>query len=422
MLSISHLLCAEISYIIDDVIATSNNRHADAVSVHPYTGSCGGPEIFHDKHAWQSSLFTKLRTVVGNKPILSTEVGWSTCALPQNLSIPAVCAAYPGSEDTLDDQAIYLARQWLLSCLDRRPFTFVYQYANGEPNPANNSDIHPEVHNASDGGANYGLNWNLDGPPKPAMIATMAFQKAVGQRDFIRRIAPETRHVVPAAAAGTEMRGIHSDDVDDFTFVLGFGNGRPAGTKLSSAVAKSGTAAVSLYAVWSLKMDGAEKMRVGTGNMTACPGMLAQPLLERGAASVGAACESACRKASRCRSFAVWPNANATASVCTLFGSRCLTPYLDSTGCGGSHCADAEAFTLRQTELQNVTFAVPTAQNKSNGDAEMRSQSDAAAAAACFSTTDVYGANKGKWCADPLTGLLTVRAGEAPFYLELLQS
>jgi hypothetical protein len=409
---------------IDDVIAiaTSNYRHADAVSVHPYTGSCGGPEIFHDKNAWQSSLFTKLRTVVGNKPILSTEVGWSTCALPQNVSIPAVCAAYPGSEDTLDDQAIYLARQWLLSCMDRTPFTFVYQYANGEPNPANNSDIHPEEHNASDGGANYGLNWNLDGPPKPAMVATMAFQKAVGQRDFIRRIAPETRHATLAAAAGTEMRGINSDDVDDFTFVLGFGNTRPTGAAPSRAVAKSSTAAVSFYAVWSLKMDGAEKMRVGKGNMTACPGVLAQPLLERGAAPA-ATCESACRKASRCRSFAFWPNANTTAGVCTLFGSRCLTPYMDSTGCGGSHCADAEAFTLRQTELQNVTFAVPTAQNENGGDGKMRGQSAAAAAVgACFSATDAYGADKGKWCADPSTGLLAVRVGEAPVYLKLLQS
>lgn len=391
--------------------------YADAVSVHPYTGSCGGPEIFHDKNAWQSGLFTKLRNVVGGKPILATEVGWSTCAQTKNISASVVCAAYPGSEDTLDDQAIYLARQWLLSCLDRTPFTFVYQYANGELNPANNSDIHPEIHNASDGGANYGLNWNLDGPPKPAMVATTAFRKAVGQRDFIRRITPEIAHgataqTTPVTAAGRETRK-GPEDADDFTFVLGFGNDHPTGTiPLHTATGRS-TAAVTLYAVWSLKMDGAEKMLVGTGNMTACPGVLAQPLLE-GTPAPAAACEAACRNAPRCRSFAVWPKANTSAGICTLFGSRCLTPYIDVTDCGGSHCADAQAFTLRQTKLQNVTFDVSNTASEQGG--ENRRQ----VAAAWFSAIDVYGVEKGKCCEDTATGLLTVEVGEAPLYLKLL--
>ena len=421
------------SYISEVGVAALS--FADAVSVHPYTGSCGGPEIFTDKRAWQSGLFARLRQTLAplGLPVLSSEVGWSTCSSARNRSASAMCQGYPGSEDTLQDQAIYLARQFLLNALVGIPATFVYQWADGDLNPANNSDSRPgEVHNASDGGDNFGLNFAFGGPPKPALLAATHFQRAVGRRAMTGRVVPV--HPQTSSRGGG---GDSSQDDSDFTYVLAFAprphehepwaggtlgalgggviRGRAGAAAMSApAAAAAAGSSPDLYAVWSLGMDKASAELVGVGNKTACAGLLAQVMVRSGAlGQAGRACEAECQSAPRCRSFAIWPNATTTAAAapgthaasstrwaCSLYGSRCSPPAVEAARCGGSNappCTLVQAFTLRQTFAQNITFA--------------------AGHGACFAKTDVFGAAHGEVCADTATGLLSVGATEAPMYL-----
>ena len=358
------------AYYISEIGAAL--QHADAVSVHPYTGAVGGPEIFLDPSAWQSGNFARLRAAVApyGLPVLWTEFGWSTCAASAG-GAPVVCAGYPGSEDSLFDQAVYLARQSLLSCLDATPAIFVYQWADGELNPSNSSDRRPEQHNTTSGSDNFGLNQALRGPAKPALLAARHLQATIGARPYIRRVVPVGDPPPPP------------DDAL-FTFVLAFG-AAPAGTAGVAPAAPAPTgAAVDALAVWSLRMDGAVAERVGRGNRTQCPGWLANAT-----AGTRAACQTACQEQPRCRSFVVDDGA------CALYGSRCTTP-----GVGGAAAAAAEAYSCRQAAPQIVSFRV-----------------DAGAGPACFGITGIDGADRGRSCADPATGVLTVEATEAPIYL-----
>jgi hypothetical protein len=356
-------------------------QFADAVSVHPYTGSCGGPEIYHDKSTWQHRLFTQLRQTLAPRglPIISSEVGWSTC---HHNASPALCGSYPGSEDTLHDQAIYLARQWLLSCLDGLPATFAYQWADGDGNPANNSDVHPATHNGSDGGDNFGINFGPSGPPKPALLAATYFQTAVGRRDLLASIPPSNP----------------GPNQTDFTFILAFGKNRPPGSFAARSQQKN-AAPPQAYGIWSLRMEGSEAKLVGSGNVSMCPGELLQPNISSISVSQGtpatSACEEACRAAPRCRSFVVRPGANR----CTLYGSRCLVPALDTAHCGGQSCVGVKAYTLRQTAVQTVSFMQPPG------------------GPSCFIVTDVFGTPNGTQCVNVSTGMLRVNATEAPMYL-----
>jgi hypothetical protein len=208
---------------------------------------------------------------------------------------------------------------------------------------------------------------------------------------------------------------------DEFTYIVAFGPPPHQTPSMRIAAAAQG---VDLYAVWSLGMDRALAEVVGVGTRTACPGLLSQSVIalpsRGGAAALGradSACEASCRAAPRCRSFVVRPNATAAAElglsieatrhwVCSLHGSRCTTPALDSSvRCNSEHqppCADVRAFTLRQAAAQNVTFA--------------------ASRATCFAATDVLGTAQGQVCSDAATGLLSVAATEAPMYLARVAS
>lgn len=333
--------------------------------------------------AWQSESYARLRAAVApfHIPVIASELGWSTCSIVAQPADPAVCAGYPGSEDTLSDQASYLARQWLLSSLDGAPCSFVYQWADGDMNPVNRSDHRPEARNTTDGGDNFGLNWRLGGPPKPALAAATFFQTAVGRRDLVGRVSA------------------HSPGPRDaeFTFVLGFGESRPRG---KFARVKARPQMAKAFAVWSLRMEGAVAELVGTGSNTACPGELDQPILP--VPVTASACGAACRDMPRCRSFVVRPAASGRIS-CTLHGSRCLAP--GNSNCAPPHtqCAQAAAYTLRQRAPQAVDFAVGVP-------APTR-------APQCFASFDVYGNSGPQRCTDPTTGLLHIEATEAPLYL-----
>jgi hypothetical protein len=392
------------AYFIGALSKSGALQYADAVSVHPYAGACGGPELYDDPSTWQHGLVERLHGET-DLPIIWSELGWSTCSDPHKHSVSATCASFPGSQDTLDDQAIFLARQWLLGALNATPALFVFEWANGDGLPDGHHNT-GAAHNASNGGDNFGLNWGLDGPPKPAYTAAAHFQAAVGRRDFIGRIQPTPP---PQMHLDDERRweGGGSGDAN-LTYILAFAAQRPVGSFATVAPQPLGTPAEA-YAVYSLQMTGAVAQQTGAGNRTACPGFLARVQLP-----TAAACEAACRSAPRCRSFVFWPNATGNVS-CSLCGSRCLSPGVVSTGnCSGGGgpggCIGAQAFTLRQSAKQNVTFSVP------------------ASGALCYAVTDVNGAAgvPATVCAgggEAAHGrLLTVGATDAPIYLTAVKS
>eukprot|EP01050_Picozoa_sp_SAG11_P004717 SAG11_NODE_308_length_10943_cov_6.679609_2_plen_1063_part_00 len=376
-------------------------QYADAVSVHPYTGSCGGPELFDDPSTWQHGLIEQLRCET-DLPIVWSELGWSTCSDPHNSSVSATCASFPGSQDTLDDQAIFLARQWLLGALNAAPALFVFEWANGDGLP--DGQHNTAATNASNGGDNFGLNWGMNGPPKPAYTAAAHFQAAVGRRDLIGRIQP----MPPPQMHLDERRweGGGSSEAN-LTYILAFAAQRPVGSFATVAPRPPGPPPEA-YSVYSLQMTGAVAQQTGAGDRTSCPGFLARLWLP-----TTAACEEACRSTPRCRSFVFWPRAGNVS--CSLCGSRCLSPGVVLTGrCSGDGgpggCAGALAFTLRQSAKQNVTFAVP------------------AGGARCYAVTDAYGAagTPATICArggGAANGrLLEVGATDAPIYLTALKS
>ena len=216
-------------------------------------------------------------------------------------------------------------------------------------------------------------------PPKPALLAATYFQTAVGRRDLIASITPSNA----------------SPNKTDFTFILAFGKNRPPGSFAARSQQKN-AAPPQAYGIWSLRMEGSEAKLVGSGNVSMCPGELLQPDISsiQGIPATSA-CEEACRAAPRCRSFVVRPGANR----CTLYGSRCLVPALDTAHCGGQSCAGVKAYTLRQTAVQTVSFMQPPG------------------GPSCFIVMDVFGTPNGTQCVNVSTGMLRVNATEAPMYL-----
>ena len=96
-------------------------RYVDAVSVHAYCS--GAPEQMR----WR---FDALRKIVGNSTaILSGEWGWGTCTKAGS-NTPINCLG--GTEPDIvseNDQAMFVARQWLMNALERVPISIYCKHA-----------------------------------------------------------------------------------------------------------------------------------------------------------------------------------------------------------------------------------------------------------------------------------------------------
>jgi hypothetical protein len=160
-------------------------QYVDAVSVHAYV--TGAPE----QNRWQ---FAKIRNIIGSgKALVSGEWGWSTCTNGAG-GQPAECVG--GTKpDILSfaDQAMYVARQWLVNALERIPLSIYYEYMNDDTDTFQCES-----------------NWGLvqsNGQAKPSYHAAVAVQKFVGRRPFLSQLPTHgnkiMEYVLAFGAAGS---------------------------------------------------------------------------------------------------------------------------------------------------------------------------------------------------------------------------
>ena len=151
-------------------------QYADAVSAHAYCS--GAPEQMR----WQ---FDAMRKVVGpSTALLSGEWGWATCTAS---GAPVNCIG--GTDPDLvsgSDQAMYVARQWLVNALERIPISIYYDWTN-------DAHVIPGTpYDRTQWEQNAGLRMEGDGVPKPAYHAAAAVQRFVGRRPFLAQLGDQT--------------------------------------------------------------------------------------------------------------------------------------------------------------------------------------------------------------------------------------
>jgi hypothetical protein len=356
-------------------------KYVDAVTVHSYC--TGAPEQ-------QRPYYDAMRKIVGpSVAIISGEWGWATCSVngkPSNCdggTMPDVVSE--------SDQAMYVARQWLVNTLERIPVSIYYDYTNdGGTTPYDRTQCE----------MNYGITMEGYGAPKPAYHAAVTVQKFVGRRPFLAQLGDQTSNAME--------------------YVLAFGAAGDGPPPVSVDVEAAGGAEV--FAVWTLSTTGGTAQTTGSKDGAYCGG----DALFTGMASD---CSAKCKATAGCRGFVSYSTGSVHSdSNCQLTGSRCSPPRAIS-GCGinirktsekcgvsgvGNHtggdkntplrvsdpaCDSAVAYTLPQSSTPPpVVFALP-----------------AGAVSTCYSVFDVLGKPLPEVCA--VSGKVTVKATESPVYL-----
>ena len=143
--------------------------------------------------------------------------------------------------------------------------------ANGGGSPDGQHNT-AAAYNASNGGDNFGLNWGLNGPPKPAHTAAAQIQAVVGRRDLTGRIQPTPP---PQMYLDERRRGGGGSGDANLTYILAFAAQHPVGSFATVAPQPPGTQPEA-FSVDSLQMTGAVVQQTGAGNRTSCPGFLAR--------------------------------------------------------------------------------------------------------------------------------------------------
>jgi hypothetical protein len=145
----------------------------DAVTVHPYRNSF--PETVQADYATLRSLISNYTAAGGvQKPIISSEWGWTTCAQP--------CTP-PGPRATEDNQARFATRRYLIDALQGVPISIDYDWRDGGVNPIMREQNFGGVKSDYVPG-----NTSYPYVPKPKFLAQRAFREAVGTARFVRRI------------------------------------------------------------------------------------------------------------------------------------------------------------------------------------------------------------------------------------------
>lgn len=277
-------------------------QYADAVSVHAYCA--GAPEQMR----WQ---FDAMRRVVGpGIALLSGEWGWATCTGAHGVPVNCLGGTQPDLVSE-PDQAMYVARQWLVMALEKIPVSIVYDWTN-------DAHVIPGTpYDRTQWEQNAGLRMEGDGAPKLASHAAVAVQRFVGRRPLLAQLGDRT----------------------DMQYVLAFG----ATTAGPPPVASTGTVAhrsphqsasattaaegAEVFAVWTLSAVGSMFHETGRGESAYCGG-------EALWTGVAADCYERCTQTEACRGFVTYPTGRVHAdSNCQLTGSRCLVPR-PVKGCG----------------------------------------------------------------------------------------
>ena len=350
-------------------------QNVDAVSVHSY--SAGGPEQMRGQ-------YHAMREIIGyNTALLSGEWGWATCSVngkPSNCvggTMPDVVSK--------NDQAMYVARQWLVNALERIPLSIYYDYTDDC-----SSKSCTTAYDRTQAEMNYGLRMSNSGAAKPAFNAAVAVQKFVGRRPFLAQLG-------------------NFQSTNNMEYVLSFGaegDGPPA-------VSSSGGNA-EVFAVWTLSADGSTTRVTGSKDNAYCAG----DALFTGMSSD---CNGLCQKTAGCRGYVTYSTGSVHAnSNCQLTASRCTIPRPVSgcginkrkANCGGNTtktvtdqtvtdpaCDSAVAHTLTPSpHPPSVVFTLPSGTRST-----------------CYSVFDVVGAALPDLCA--VNGRMTVKATESPVYL-----
>jgi hypothetical protein len=362
-------------------------QYVDAVSVHSYTA--GGPEQMRSQYA-------AMRQVVGpNIAVLSGEWGWATCTDSNGRPSNCVGGTMPDVV-SVRDQAMYVARQWLVNALDRIPLSIVYEYTNGDGDKGT-------AYDRTQAEMNYGMRMRESGAAKPAYNAAVTVQKFVGRRPFLSQLGDIQSNVEYVLAFGSE------------------GDGPPAvaAELLDGKTSRSNSTVgdvAEVFAVWTLSAVGSSSDVTGSGDNAYCAG----DALFTGMSSD---CNALCIQTPGCRGFVTYDTGKVHAnSNCQLTASRCTIPRPVS-GCGinipkasdhcvgtqfdeedegdlfDSACDSAVAHTLTQsTNPPPVVFTLPTGTRST-----------------CFSVFDMLGKALPDVCAS--SGKMTVKATEEPVYL-----
>ncbi len=155
--------------------------HLDAVSVHPYRGS--NPETVEREYSKLRALIAKYSTTKNAKgaksiPIISGEWGYSTHA----------------SGKSREQQAQYLARQWLTNLANGIPLSIWYDWHDDGPDPKENEH-------------NFGTVQYKDWQPKPSYLAAKTFIEQLRRHEFAKRIPQKsTDDYVLLFTRGKEQR------------------------------------------------------------------------------------------------------------------------------------------------------------------------------------------------------------------------
>jgi hypothetical protein len=404
--STSTINCNFVRYLKNDGAL----QYVDAVSVHSYTA--GGPEQMRSQYA-------AMRQVVGpNIAVLSGEWGWATCTDSNNNGRPSNCLGGTMPDVVSEnDQAMYVARQWLVNALERIPLSIVYEYTNG------GGDI-GTTYDRTQAEMNYGMRMRESGPPKLAYTAAVTVQKYVGKRPFLSQLGNIQSQVEYVLAFGSEGDGPPA--VAAAVELLDGNTSKSNSTLPGTLPGTLPTNVAEVFAVWTLSAVGSSSDMTGSGDNAYCAG----DALFTGMSSD---CNAKCVQTPGCRGFVTYdtgkvqPNSN-----CQLTASRCTIPRPVS-GCGINipkaidHCSSphvgkqfdeedeedeedegdlfdpacdsAKAHTLTQSKHPPpVVFTLPTNTNST-----------------CFSVFDMLGKALPDVCANGRK--MTVSATEEPVYL-----
>eukprot|EP00049_Salpingoeca_infusionum_P008625 m.142676 g.142676 ORF g.142676 m.142676 type:complete len:312 (-) comp14066_c1_seq4:1161-2096(-) len=185
--------------------------------------SCKTQHVFDPQHCLLRSLSTPLYSlsfitisfkVVADQPkLISGEWGWSTCVDKSGTPITCIGGAFTGN-NTLNDQAKFLARQWLINALAGIPISIFY-------------DLFDDGTNTSLGENNFGTMYNqynnesVPHVPKPSFVAAATLQRYLGDFEFSGRLNA-------TSTTSSKCSPSHKPDgvVDEYSYVLQFGSDR----------------------------------------------------------------------------------------------------------------------------------------------------------------------------------------------------
>jgi len=338
--------------------------------------------------------------------VLSGEWGWSTCTSASGA--PANCVG--GTEPDIvseTDQAMYVARQWLVNAMEGIPVSIYYDYLN----------------DCSDGGAcntaydrtSCELNWGLrmasapgvSGAAKPSYHAAVAVQSFVGRRPFLANLG-----------GGSPM-----------VFVLAFGAAGDAPPP-AAALGAAAVGGAEVFSVHTLSTEGGVARQTGTKDGAYCAG----EALWTGMATD---CEAKCKEIAGCRGFVSYATGTVHEnSNCQLTGSRCTVPRPVS-GCGinipttaqtcpggpSSGGTSSSSSSSSSSSVFNATdpacdTAVAHTLTQSASPPPVTFTNPAGARFNCYTAYDVLGQPvPSKDVCAAAGGLITVHATESPVYL-----